>query len=115
MESAKYMKLKYLITEVFTPNREDAMPEIFPVNMFIGAYLRMETLLKMKEYRLVLHDVIGMFGNMESYTGTLWEYKQHKGSYDHGFASYALVVIREALMDNKQRMTKNGGKNEFTE
>ena len=79
MESAKYAKLKYLITEVFTPDREDEMPEIFPVNMFIGAYLRMEALLKMKEYQLVLKDVIGFFGNMESYTGTLWEYKQHNG------------------------------------
>jgi hypothetical protein len=29
-------------------------------------------------------------------TGTLWEYKQHKGSYDHGFASYAVVAIDAA-------------------
>ena len=34
---------------------------------------------------------------LEKYTGTLWEYKQHKGSYDHGFASYALVVMETAL------------------
>ena len=95
--SEEFAYLKYLITEVFTPNREDVMPEIFPVNMFIGAYLRMEALLQMKEYKLVLKDVEGFFGNMEKYTGTLWEYKQHKGSYDHGFASYALVVIKEAL------------------
>jgi len=46
---------------------------------------------------LVLQDVVGFFGNMEAYTGTLWEYKNGKGSYDNGFASYALVVIREAL------------------
>lgn len=97
LDSVKYMKLKYLITDVFTPTREDVMPEIFPVNMFIGAYLRMEALLKMNEYELVLKDVVRFFGNMEKYTGTLWEYKQHKGSYDHGFASYALVVIKEAL------------------
>ena len=49
------------------------------------------------QYDLVLQDVVGFFGNMEAYTGTLWEYKNGKGSYDHGFASYALVVIREAL------------------
>jgi hypothetical protein len=42
-------------------------------------------------------DIEGFFGNMEKYTGTLWEYKQHKGSYDHGFASYALVVMETAL------------------
>lgn len=113
MESAKYMKLKYLITEVFTPDREDMMPEIFLVNMFIGAYLRMEALLKMNEYQLVLKDVIGFFGNMESYTGTLWEYKQHKGSYDHGFASYALVVIQEALLGVQHGET-NGGRNDVS-
>ncbi len=96
IDAAEYDKLRYLITHVFSPSRED-MPEIFPVNMFIGAYLRMEALLRMKEYELVLRDVEGFFGNMEKYTGTLWEYKQHKGSYDHGFASYALVVIKEAL------------------
>ncbi|MBQ8802459.1 MAG: hypothetical protein IJZ53_02330 [Tyzzerella sp.] len=95
--SEKFAYLKHLITEVFTPNREDVMPEIFPVNMFIGAYLRMEALLQMNEYKLVLKDVEGFFGSMEKYTGTLWEYKQHKGSYDHGFASYALVVMKEAL------------------
>ena len=97
LSSEEFVYLKHLITDVFTPNREDVMPEIFPVNMFIGAYLRMEALLQMKEYELVLKDVEGFFGNMEKYTGTLWEYKQHKGSYDHGFASYALVVIEEAL------------------
>lgn len=93
----QYAFLKHLITQVFTPDREEKMPEIFPINMFIGAYLRMEALLQMKEYELVLRDMEGFFGNMEKYTGTLWEYKQHKGSYDHGFASYALVVMETAL------------------
>jgi alpha-L-rhamnosidase len=93
----QYGFLKHLITDVFTPDRKEEMPEIFPVNMFIGAYLRMEALLQMKEYALVLKDIEGFFGNMEKYTGTLWEYKQHKGSYDHGFASYALVVMETAL------------------
>lgn len=97
LSAKEFTYLKHLITDVFIPDRDDVMPEIFPVNMFIGAYLRMEALLRMKEYKLVLNDVEGFFGSMEKYTGTLWEYKQHKGSYDHGFASYALVVIEEAL------------------
>ncbi len=97
IHSEQYKELKHLVIHVFSPQREEVMPEIFPVNMFIGAYLRMETLLQMKEYELVLRDVVGFFGSMEKYTGTLWEYKQHKGSYDHGFASYALVVIKEAI------------------
>ena len=86
-----------MILRIFSPGREEKTAQIFPVNMFIGAYLRLEALLKMKQYDLVLQDVVGFFGNMEAYTGTLWEYKNGKGSYDNGFASYALVVIREAL------------------
>ncbi len=106
MDSEKYKELKALIMDVFSPKREGIMPEIFPINMFIGAYLRMEALLKMKAYELVLRDVVGFFGNMEKYTGTLWEYKQHKGSYDHGFASYALVIIKEALEGGQDGFTK---------
>ena len=33
------------------------------------------------------------FGNMADLTGTLWEYKDGKGSRDHGFASYAAIAI----------------------
>lgn len=97
LNSDTYCYLKSLILNVFSPQRTENVEEIFPVNMFIGAYLRLEVLLKMKEYALVLKDVVGFFGNMEAYTGTLWEYKTHKGSYDHGFASYAAVVIGKAL------------------
>lgn len=102
LSTPEYSFLKHLITDVFTPDRKEEMPQVFPVNMFIGAYLRMEALLQMEEYRLVLKDIEEFFGNMEKYTGTLWEYKQHKGSYDHGFASYALVVMQEALKHLEQ-------------
>lgn len=97
IHSDKYKELKHLILHVFTPDRNGVMSEILEVNAFIGAYLRLETLLKMKEAQLLLDDVKGFFGKMEEYTGTLWEYRQFEGSYDHGFASYALVVIEEAL------------------
>ena len=97
IHSETYKELKNLVLNVFSPNRNGAMPEIFEVNMFIGAYLRLETLSKMKEYKLLLDNIKGFFGTMEEYTGTLWEYRQFNGSYDHGFASYALVVMEEAL------------------
>ena len=45
----------------------------------------------------MLQNIEGFFGKMEEYTETLWEYRQYKGSQDHGFASYVLVVIEEAL------------------
>lgn len=104
MDSREYAYLKHLILRVFSPGRDDDSAQIFPVNMFIGAYLRLEALLKMKQYDLVLQDVVGFFGNMEAYTGTLWEYKNGKGSYDHGFASYALVVILDALVNTDARI-----------
>lgn len=97
IHSEEYKRLIELILHVFTPDRDDVMPEIWKVNAFIGAYLRLETLLKMNEHSLLLSDVKGFFGKMEQYTGTLWEYRQFVGSYDHGFASYALVAIRKAL------------------
>ncbi len=98
----KYKKLKTLISDVFTTNRNGLMPEIVEVNAFIGAYLRMEVLLRMKEYKLLLKDVEGFFGKMAEYTGTLWENRQFEGSYDHGFASYAFVVISEALKNSER-------------
>ncbi len=97
LDAEPYKPLRKLVTDVFSPNRNGKMPEIFEVNAFIGAYLRMESLLRMGEYELLLRDIKDFFGNMEQYTGTLWEYRQFKGSDDHGFASYALVAIQKAM------------------
>ena len=56
-----------------------------------------EALLKIRAYGHVLREAKAFFGEMEAVTGTLWEYRQRKGSRDHGFASYALVGILRAL------------------
>jgi alpha-L-rhamnosidase len=103
MADLKFQPLYHLIKNVFAPDRNGAMPEIMEVNAFIGAYLRLEALLKLEEYELLLKDVVGFFGNMGEYTETLWEYRQYKGSCDHGFASYALVAIEEAVKGLKSR------------
>lgn len=92
----RFAPLRDLVCNVFSANRNGKMPEIAEINAFIGAYLRLEALLKMGEYRLLLRDVKEFFGNMEAETGTLWEYRQRHGSRDHGFASYALVAMTEA-------------------
>jgi alpha-L-rhamnosidase len=92
----RFQPLKELVVSVFSPDRGEKMPEIIPVNAFIGAYLRIEALLKMGEHALLLDDLRGFFGKMEERTGTLWEYRQYKGSYDHGFASYAVVAAMKA-------------------
>ncbi len=78
--------------------------QMVPINAFIGVYLRLEALLRLQEYRPALDDVARFFGDMAQTTGTLWEYRQKHGSRDHGFASYALVVISKALdgLENKK-------------
>ncbi|MBE6703219.1 MAG: hypothetical protein E7585_07410 [Ruminococcaceae bacterium] len=68
-----------------------------PVNAFIGLYLRLKTLLQLEQYRLLLDEVGDFFGGMVAKTGTLWEYREMKGSFDHGFASYAAYAMCVAL------------------
>ena len=64
-----------------------------PVNAFIGFYVKICAMMKLGWLDILENDVKSFFGGMVEATGTLWEYKQHKGSYDHGFASYAAVAI----------------------
>ena len=97
---AKYAQLRRLVREVFGAIRKEEMPEIEVINAFIGVYLRLEALLKIKEYDLVIADVESFFGNMEKLTGTLWENRFIHGSLDHGFASYAAAAMMTAL-ENK--------------
>jgi hypothetical protein len=89
-----------LVREVFGAIRKEEMPEIEVINAFIGVYLRLEALLKIGEYDLVISDVENFFGHMEKLTGTLWENRFIHGSLDHGFASYAAVAMMKAL-ENK--------------
>lgn len=84
----KYAKLKEYMGnhfETFQPRGR----EYVPVNAFIGLYLRICALMKLGE-KQGLKD---FFGGMVASTGTLWEYKQHKGSYDYGFTSLAALAI----------------------
>ncbi len=64
-----------------------------PVNAFIGLYLRIWLLMELGERELLAENIKEFFGGMVKSTGTLWEYKQHKGSYDHGFASFVAEAI----------------------
>lgn len=96
----KYAKLKHLVTKLCYADSTEIPADMEPINAFIGVYLRLEALLHIKEYDLVLKDVREFFGEMEALTGTLWEYRQRLGSRDHGFASYALVAILRALNQN---------------
>ena len=68
-----------------------------PVNACIGLYLRLKALLELQEYQRLLDEVGDFFGGMAEKTGTLWEYREMKGSFDHGFASYAAYAMCVAL------------------
>lgn len=97
LREEKYRPLYRLVTEVFKPDRNGEMPNIAEVDAFIGAYLRIEALLKLGEYEILLRDIKGFFGGMAECTGTLWEYRRKHGSRNHGFASFALVAVNRAL------------------
>jgi hypothetical protein len=49
--------------------------------------------MKLGKKELLENDIKSFFGGMVASTGTLWEYKQHKGSYDHGFTSFSAIAI----------------------
>ncbi|MBQ9745495.1 MAG: hypothetical protein IJW21_01565, partial [Clostridia bacterium] len=93
----EYARLRAHILDEFRSFAENTGGRAFvPVNAFIGRYLCIMALLKMGEHALLLESVKAVFGGMVRSTGTLWEYKQKKGSYDHGFASFAALAITEA-------------------
>ena len=68
-----------------------------PVNAFIGFYLRLMLLQERGEKELMERDMKAFFGHMCEQIGTLWEYKTTRGSLDHGFASYAAVVLADLM------------------
>lgn len=92
----KYATLKHHVLTGFA-GATDTGRRFVPVNAFIGLYLRLKALLQLEQYQLILDDVVGFFGDMVDKTETLWEYREMKGSYDHGFASYAAYAMCVAL------------------
>ena len=96
----KYAKLKAHIMNGFdgfdTENRG-----FVPVNAFIGFYVKICALMKLSWWEILEKDIKSFFGGMVASTGTLWEYKQHKGSYDHGFASFAAIAVNEIEKNKK--------------
>ena len=101
IDAPEYKFLKKHILDGFCTFAQNTQGrEFVPVNAFIGRYLRIMALQKMSEKAILLENIASFFGGMVSSTGTLWEYKQKKGSYDHGFASYAAVALAECIADD---------------
>lgn len=93
-----YPELWQIILNDFGPQKQKkgAWSEVAPSNMFIGIYLRLELLLQYGYCEQLLEECVEYFLNMASLTGTLWEHNTGHASCNHGFASYAAVLILEA-------------------
>jgi len=100
LNDEKYAKLRSHIMTGFS-EFDSTGRGFVPVNAFIGLYVRICALMKLGYHDVLKNDIKSFFGGMVEATGTLWEYKQHKGSYDHGFASFAAVAIE--LVDKKAK------------
>ena len=73
-------------------------PEIWPSNAFIGNYLRLKLLERAGRGRQILDETKGYFTYMAERTGTLWEHDRANASCNHGFASYAAVLLVHSVL-----------------
>ena len=92
LDSPGYERLREYVRNSFS-SFEPGDRQTVPVNAFIGLYLRICALMKLGMKDTLRADLKGFFGGMVESTGTLWEYKQFKGSFDHGFAALAALAI----------------------
>ena len=87
------------LCDEFGPSRDVSRtwPDIPPSNAIVGAYLRLELMLRHGRPGQCLEECRGFFEPMARLTGTLWENLSPNASMDHGFASSAAWLIHEAL------------------
>lgn len=90
-----YKTLLNAVINVFKYDRTE-YPEIEKIDMFIGAYLKLMALDKIRAYKNVIETVKDYFLPMAKKTGTLWEHIDLNASLNHGFASYAAVLTTKA-------------------
>jgi len=75
-----------------------AYPAIWPSNAFIGNYLRLKLLEREGLSNQILAETKGYFKYMADRTGTLWENDTTCASCNHGFASYAAVLLVRSVL-----------------
>lgn len=97
MEDTRYTPLKEAVQTKFLADREPVVDGVFiePANALMGIYLRMEILYDWGCHDLLKSELKAFFGQMAEQTGTLWEHKTNAASMNHGFASFAGVIIRK--------------------
>lgn len=89
-----YPALYGLLFDRFGPRRpEEFYPEVYPSNVFIGYYLRLDYLRREGRFEQALKESAEYFYKMAEETGTLWEHASPSASLCHGFASYIGKII----------------------
>lgn len=83
----------------FGPRRDAALvyPQVFPSNVFIGDYLRLDYLRKNGYLEQAAEETVEYFYQMAKTTGTLWEHASPEASLNHCFASYIANIIIESV------------------
>lgn len=101
LNEPKYEKLNEYVLNGFS-SFDPKAENFVPVNMFIGYFLRLMVLMKLDRKDLLSRDIKQKFLPMIDLTDTLWEYNFHqrKGSYDHGFSSFAAIAAAIADQGN---------------
>ena len=85
----------------YDPNNRSKLlkyPEIWPSNAFIGNYIRLKLLERAGLGQQILRETKGYFKYMADRTGTLWENDTTCASCNHGFASYAAVLLVKCVL-----------------
>ena len=72
--------------------------DIWPSNAFIGNYLRLKLLEREGMGNRILAETKGYFKYMVDRSGTLWENDTTCASCNHGFASYAAVLLLRSVL-----------------
>lgn len=71
---------------------------VHPSAPFIGDYLRLILLQRENRGNQILEETKSYFLWMAEKTGTLWEFAEETKSCNHGFASYAAVLLSDCVL-----------------
>ena len=98
-DKKNYSKLYHTLIKEFGYKRStDVYPHVFPSNAFIGNFMRLDWLIREGEYMRALDECRSYFYRMAVRTGTLWENNDPLASCNHGFASYAAMLLLHAVI-----------------
>ena len=94
-----FPKLFNVVSKQFGPKRdlETVFPEIAPSNAFVGILMRLDYLVRIGFAEQAIEECADYYAAMAERTGTLWENLTPTASCNHGFASYVLNLILNAV------------------